>query len=259
METLLEINLEDHQPTMISGTQKPTIEVCLSPALLHTYSITNKIVIVIDVFRATSTICAALHNGLKSIIPVSSISDCLTYEGNPGYLLAAERDAKLPEGFTYGNSPFHYINNPEIVNKTLVLTTTNGTKLIQMVKGAEEVLIGSFPNINVLSSYLISQNKSILLACAAWKDRVNIEDSLFAGGIVHRLKNQFHLGCDSSKIMEQIYSTAKLDLKKYIQSAHHYNRLLNLGVPEDIDYCISENIAPVIPSFINNHIIIKKV
>ena len=104
---------------------KPTIEICLSPSLLHTYNLEGKIAVVIDVLRATSTICTALHYGAESVIPVASIDECMVYQNHPNHLLAAERDAKLPEGFVYGNSPKQYMTD-EVKNKTLVLTTTNG-------------------------------------------------------------------------------------------------------------------------------------
>jgi 2-phosphosulfolactate phosphatase len=225
---------------------KPTIEVCLSPALLHTYSLENKIAVVIDVLRATTTICAALEYGVEKIIPVSTLEACLTYSKNEDYLLAAERDAQLPEGFIYGNSPHQYMNK-FVKNKTLVLTTTNGTKMLHLCLSAEQIAIGSFVNIDALSNYLLQQNKPVIMACSAWKDKVNMEDSLMAGGVLHRLKNDFTFACDSGRMMEQLYQTAKTDIYEFHRQANHFGRLMNLGAAADLKYCLTENKTHVIP------------
>jgi 2-phosphosulfolactate phosphatase len=225
---------------------KPTIEVCLSPALLHTYNLQNKIAVVIDVLRATSTICTALHNGASKIIPVASIDECMAYSIHSDYLLAAERDAKLPDGFVYGNSPKQY-NTDKIKNKTIVLTTTNGTKMLHLCLGAEQIVIGSFGNMDALANYLLQQNKPVIMACSAWKDKVNMEDSIMAGGIVHRLKNNFTMACDSARMMEQQYAIAKNNIYEAHRIANHFGRLLDLGAADDLKFCLTENNTPVVP------------
>lgn len=232
----------------------PTLEVCLSPALLHCYDVKDKTVIVVDVLRATSTMCAALHHGVSKIVPVATMEDCKAYKGYPDHILAAERDAKTAEGFDYSNSPHDYMNTENLdgesrstLGKTLVLTTTNGTKMLHMVKDAKEVLIGAFVNVNALAIYLENSPNNILIACAAWKDRVNMEDSVFAGGLAHRLKNQFTMACDSGKMMEKLYVDIKDNLFEYHRHASHFDRLTGMGAARDLKYCLTENIAPVVP------------
>jgi 2-phosphosulfolactate phosphatase len=224
----------------------PTIEVCLSPSLLHTYNLEGKIAVVIDVLRATSTICTALHYGAKAVIPVATIDECLTFKNKSEHLLAAERDAKLPEGFVFGNSPKQYMTD-EVKNKTLVLTTTNGTKMLHLCLAAETIAIGAFVNIDALADFLLQQQKPVLVACSAWKDKVNMEDSLMAGGIVHRLKNNFTMACDSSKMMEKLYHDAKNNLYEFHRTANHFSRLQNLGAAFDLQFCLTENKTPVVP------------
>src|SRR3954467_2879361 len=104
-----------------------SLDVCLTPALIPLYNVPDYIVVVIDIFRATSSICYGIENGAVAIIPVSQVEECAAYrEKGLGYLLAAERDGKVVEGFDFGNSPFSY--TPEKASgKTVVLTTTNGT------------------------------------------------------------------------------------------------------------------------------------
>ena len=118
---------------------KPSLYTCLSPALLHLYDVSNSIVVVIDVLRATSTIAAALHNGATEIIPIDNVAECIRMGSELKAITAGERDGQVAEGLQYGNSPFEYPT--EFINgKTLVLTTTNGTKLLHMAlaNGATE-------------------------------------------------------------------------------------------------------------------------
>ena len=154
-------------------SSKPNLYTCLSPALLHLYDVSSSIVVIIDVLRATSTIATALHNGAKEVIPVDSVTDCIRIGAAMGGITAGERDGKVAEGLSYGNSPFEYPAS-FIAGKTLVLTTTNGTKLLHMAldKNAKGIITGSFPNLSAVCDYLVAQKQPVILGCAAWKDRV---------------------------------------------------------------------------------------
>src|SRR5678815_1376115 len=167
---------------------KPTLFTTLSPALLNLYEISNATVVIIDVLRATSTIATALYNGAKAVIPVDSVSRCMDIGKQIHGITAGERDGKVAEGLEYGNSPFEYPRE-FIEGKTLVLTTTNGTKLLHMAlkRGASHIITGSFPNLSAVSEYLLRKNEPVILACAAWKDRVNLEDMLFAGAVINQV------------------------------------------------------------------------
>src|SRR4051812_3413030 len=164
------------------SNNKPTLYTSPSPALLDLYDINNTIVVIIDVFRATSTIATALYNGAKCIIPVDSVSRCIELGKQIQGITAGERDGKIAEGLQYGNSPFEYPRS-FIAGKTLVLTTTNGTRLLHMAldRGAKQIITGSFANLQAVCDYLVTQKLPVVLGCAAWKDRVNIEDMLLAG------------------------------------------------------------------------------
>src|SRR5437868_13494655 len=119
---------------------KPTLFTSLSPALLNLYDISSATVVIIDVLRATSTIATALYNGAKAVIPVDSVSRCIEISKQIQGITAGERDGKIAEGLEYGNSPFEYPRE-FIGGKTLVLTTTNGTKLLHMSldRGANQI------------------------------------------------------------------------------------------------------------------------
>lgn len=238
----------------MTESNKPSLEVCLSPALLHLFDVKNSIVVIIDVLRATSTICTALYNGATRVIPVASVEECVNIGRAIGGITAGERDGKIAEGLIHGNSPFEYPRE-FVENKTLVLTTTNGTKLLHMAKDAVQIITGSFPNISAVCDYLIAQNQNVILGCAAWKDRVNMEDTLFAGAVVNRIKAHFDVNCDSAIAAETLYNNAKDDIYTFMQQASHYKRLANYGLEKDIHYCLTPDGANVLPLFKNGELI----
>lgn len=229
--------------------EKPSLYTSLSPALLHLYDVSSSIVVIIDVLRATSTIATVLYNGAKNIIPVDSVAECIRIGKQIEGITAGERDGHIAEGLLYGNSPFEYPAE-FIKGKTLVLTTTNGTKLLHMAieKGAKAIITGSFPNLSAVCDYLVARQMPVILGCAAWKDRLNIEDTLFAGAVLSRIKDHFHINCDSSQIAENMYNDAKEDLYEFMRrkNASHFLRLSRFGLEKDIRYCLSTDSANVL-------------
>ena len=226
--------------------QKRKIEVCFTPALLPIYNISNSIVVVIDVFRATSSICYGIDNGAEAIIPVATVEECKSYESK-GYLLAAERDGKVVDGFDFGNSPFAYAED-KVNGKTIVLTTTNGTHAInESKKTAYQVIIGSFLNLTAVCDYLKTQDKDVFLLCAGWKNKFNLEDTLFAGAVVHQLKTEDYFLDDASIASDDLYQLAKDDLSAYTSKTSHSERLKKLGIEEDIKFCLNVDITSTVP------------
>ena len=214
----------------------------------------NAVVVIIDILRATSTIATALFNGARYIVPVDSVAKCIELGRQIDCITAGERDGMIAEGLTHGNSPFEYPRS-YVQNKILVLTTTNGTRLLHMAldKGARHIITGAFANLSAVCDYLISENKNVILACAAWKDRVNIEDTLFAGAVIARIKEHFSIHCDSSAIAETLYEKAGKDLYEFIKKkkASHYIRLMDYGLEQDIRYCFKTDSANVLPVYNN--------
>jgi len=239
---------------------KPALYTSFSPALLNLYDISNSIVVIIDVLRATSTIATALFNGAKCVIPVDRVSKCLDIGRQIESITAGERDGRIAEGLEYGNSPFEYPAE-FISGKTLVLTTTNGTRLLHIAldKGAKEIITGSFPNLSSVCEHLVAAKKNVMLGCAAWKDRVNIEDVLFAGSVIARIGEHFKINCDSSHISETIYDDAKDDLFEFMKrnQASHFHRLVNFGLEKDIRYCLTDDSANVLPVYEEGKLVLK--
>lgn len=239
---------------------KPTLFTSFSPALLHLFDVSNSIVVIIDVLRATSTIATALYNGAKCVIPVDSVSRCIELGKQIDGITAGERDGKVAEGLEYGNSPFEYTKD-FIEGKTLVLTTTNGTRLLHMAleKGAKEIITGSFNNLSAVCDHLIEMKKNVVLGCAAWKDKINMEDILFAGAVISKLSEDFFVQCDSSHIAEAMYDKGKKDLFGFMKKndASHYHRLMGFGLEKDIRYCLEIDNANVLPVYREGKLVVN--
>ena len=232
------------------------IKVCLTPSLFPIYSDRESIVVVVDILRATSAICTALDLGVKSITPVSTIEDALDYKDREEYVLAAERNGKIVRGFDLGNSPTDYFNHP-LKGKKMVLTTTNGTKAINMAKQDHLLLAGSFLNLKALTSFLIQQDRGIIILCAGWKNDYCLEDTLFAGALAEQLINsdKFYFDNDSTASSVILYQKAKNNLFDFLKDSQHRKRLAHLGIDNDVRYCLELNKSEVVPILKNNVLI----
>lgn len=234
------------------------IDVCLSPSLYPVYKDDSAIVVVIDVLRATSAICTAFEHGAEKIIPVATVEEAMNYKRS-GFLAGAERDAIMVEGFDFGNSPFSYMSE-QVKGKTIALTTTNGTQAIDAAKDAYQIVIGSFLNISALCDYLLKQDKNVLLLCSGWKNKFNLEDTLFAGAVVDRLSQhtQFQKTGDAALAAMYLFHSAKEDPYKFLSKASHKERLARLNLKEDIKYCLRLDLTSVVPVIKDGAIVISK-
>jgi 2-phosphosulfolactate phosphatase len=225
-----------------------SVEVVLTPALLPLYEVKQKAVVVIDILRATSSMCVAFHTGVNKILPVSTPEECAIFK-DFDFLCAAERNAiKLP-GFDMGNSPFEF-QNPLIKGRNVALTTTNGTKAIKQSKelGASNIVIGSFLNALAVQQWLCQQPDDILLLCAGWKDKSNLEDTLFAGALIELLENEVNTNCDSALMAKHLYQSMKDNLLEQVRKSSHAQRFKSLHAGEDdVQFCLQRDIAPVLP------------
>jgi 2-phosphosulfolactate phosphatase len=215
--------------------QKPSVQICLTPDAVSFIDLTDKIAVVVDIFRATSSMVAGLASGVTHVVPVANIDDVLIYKSQD-YVTAGERNGGKIEGFDIGNSPFEHMAQEF---KKIAMTTTNGTQAIEAVKGtAKQVIIGSFLNLKAVANYLKTQNKDVVIVCAGWKGRFNAEDSLFAGALALKLKGDFWWEGDETLFASHSYSSVKNNLSKMLKYSSHYKRLEENGVSDDMDFCL---------------------
>ncbi|MCQ2959331.1 MAG: 2-phosphosulfolactate phosphatase [Bacteroidales bacterium] len=228
---------------------KHIIETCYSSALFDIFENKNAVVVVTDVFRATTSICTAFANGVKTIIPVKTEEEAKEYQKR-GYLIAAERNGKKLDFADFGNSPENF-KREIIEGKDIVYSTTNGTRTIQMGENCKAVAIGSFANFTVLVEWIRQQNSDVTLLCAGWKGKYNIEDSIFMGAIADALlqTGEYETICDSTIAAQDMWNNHKNDLRGFIEYCAQRTRLRNNGVDDCIDYCITLDTCKVVPVY----------
>ncbi len=223
-----------------------SIDVCLTPELLHLHKTENSIVVVTDIFRATSCMVTGLAHGIGSILPVATIDECMALQRR-GYIAAAERDAQKVEGFELDNSPFSYMAD-NLRGSKIAMTTTNGTLSIAKAKAnAVKVIVGAFLNLDAITNYLTNQQYDVLVLCAGWKGRPNLEDTLFAGALVASLSDEYMIGEDSALMAMRLYEQAQHDMLSFVSNSSHVRRLQRLGIHKDIAYCLQKNIYNNVP------------
>ncbi len=216
-----------------------SIEVCFTPELIHLHEVKGKLVVVVDIFRATSTMVAALAHGVTEILPFADLESCRAMQAQ-GYLIAGERDGLTAPGFELGNSPVAFLEG-NYAGKKLAMTTTNGTLALDKSKGAVEILIGAFPNLQATATYIQSRNLDVLIHCAGWKGRFNLEDSLYAGALVQALSSSHANQEDGALAMSSLFAQEGNNLASYLAQASHAKRLQNHGIEADIDFCLTLN------------------
>jgi 2-phosphosulfolactate phosphatase len=222
-----------------------TIDVCLSPELMHLYPVKDHTVVIVDILRATSCMTTALAHGIDGIRAFAHLEECLACKAD-GYFTAGERDGKKVDGFDLGNSPFEYMD-AALKGKKIAFTTTNGTQAIARATGAPDIVIGSFLNLTAVVKYLKASAYSALIVCSGWKGRVNLEDTLYAGALVEYLKDDFEHACDAPALAQRLYLQGKNDLKDFLKDSSHIRRLKRLNIEKDIDFCLSQDRYDVVP------------
>lgn len=233
---------------------KKFVHVCMTPALIDQFDVSEAIVVVIDILRATTTMCMAFDNGVEFMVPVEHAEECEAYR-EQGYLIAGERSGVQIEGFDFGNSPFSY--TPKAVEgKRIAITTTNGTRAIKAAqeRNARNIVVGSFCNISALSDWLIEQNQHVCLLCAGWRDHVTLEDTIFAGAMARKLRNHFTRFQDTALVAETLFQSANIRKRYFFRHSSHFNRLIHLNLQEEVKYAFRRDTHPVIPLMIGNEL-----
>ncbi len=237
-----------------------TVDVILSAREIFPDKVEGKTVVVIDVLRATSVMTTALANGAKQIIPVLTPEEAFEWReklGKDNVVLGGERNAVPIPGFDFGNSPFSY--PPEVIkDKTLVITTTNGTRAIVNSKGAKTLYVGAFLNDKAIVEAVKDEEEVVLVASGS-KDLFTMEDSLCAGKIAHDLEKM--VGAELSDVaiaMATLYEQNKHDIHALGSKARHYKRLTNLGELKDLEYCYESDKLDVVPVYTKEGILVKK-
>ena len=238
------------------GNFSHSVEVCFSPKLFSEILTTdNFIVVLVDILRATTSICTAFENGVTAIIPVVSLEEARRMK-EKGYLVASEQDGKKLDFADFGNSAFSFTRD-KIEGQTLVYCTTNGTRALEAAKDGRQIAIGAFINITAIAAWLLNQDKNVVILCSGWKNKFCLEDSIFAGALTEKLlmNKGFTTRCDSAEAALDLWSAAKNDICGYMEKAAHRHRLKKLGLDDVIPYSLTFDLTSVVPVFNGEEII----
>ncbi|MCC6354566.1 MAG: 2-phosphosulfolactate phosphatase [Verrucomicrobiae bacterium] len=222
----------------------PRIHVAWTPAdvaALADADLSRSLCVAIDVLRATSTMTVALAHGAAAIIPAAELDEArAVHASRPGALLCGERHGLPPEGFDLGNSPREFTRE-RVAGRTIVHTTTNGTRAVRACARAHETLLGCFLNIAAVADRIRARAhevETLVLACAGTFEDFSMEDALFAGALVERL--------DGWHPVRSLWAGRTGDLETVLGRTRNGRRLKELALEEDIAFCAQTDSAPTL-------------
>ena len=233
------------------------IDVKLSQQLNVRETSNNRLIVVIDILRATSTIVSALSNGCEEVIPASGVEEALAIASlynKEDYVLGGERKGEKVDGFECGNSPCEY-SEEKISGKKLIMTTTNGTSTIKDFKEHKDVLIASFLNAQATINACKETKKDILLVCSGQNGVFAIEDALFAGLMVDMLVcEEDVILSDSAKAVMYINKQCGRDIFNTLKSTDHGSYLCQIGYEKDVSDCSKISTIDLVAKLSNGRI-----
>jgi 2-phosphosulfolactate phosphatase len=233
---------------------KNNIDVCLSPQLLPLFDVTDRLVVVVDIFRATTTMVSALAFGASKIRAVSTVEEALSLKSH-GFMIAGERGGQKVEGFDFGNSPFE-VQKESIKGKSIAITTTNGTLSINKSSAAKEQILGSFNNFTATIDYIKKSNLDVLVLCAGWKGSVNLEDTYYAGALIEALEQNYIALTDSCRLAVALYQQNQSTGYEFLRKADHALRLIRIGYECDIEFCLQRDLFDMVAIVRNGDIVV---
>src|SRR5574341_1488471 len=228
------------------------IDVALLPG--QRFDAARSVCVVVDVLRASSSIVTLLECGASSVIAAGDIAPARALgEGLPGYVLCGEKDGLPPKGFAYGNSPSEF-SRLDFSGKSVILATSNGTKILAALAEAPALLVGSLLNRSAAAKAAVSIARElrvdIAVVCSAAYGGATfvLEDALGAGAIVDaalRLPDP-PVALDAARFARDAFLAAG-DTAAAVASAYHAADLVDMGLGEDVAYCGRLDVSDVAP------------
>ena len=230
------------------------LETLFTPEEIKNTELAGKLVVIIDVLRASSTIVTALANGCRGFIPILSPDKAKKKAQEfqkERVLLGGEREGIKIEGFDLGNSPREY--KKEVAKgKTIIFSTTNGVKTLGMVKGAHRIIIGSFLNLQAVCDYCTNYEGDISIICAGRKGKFSLEDTACAGMMVNSLRDVFsgdHQEIDANLTAQLLYVKFGNNILEILRKSQHGQYLESIGLGEDLKFCSQLDLFHIVPIF----------
>jgi 2-phosphosulfolactate phosphatase len=234
------------------------IDVALTPQEVRA-AWKDKVCIVVDVLRASSTIVMLLAKGCRRVYTVSGVAAARRLARRQGFLLAGERGGVTLPGFDLGNSPSE-VEALDVAGKEVVLTTTNGTRVVQRVARARAVLAGCFLNAKSCCERalaLASQYRSSIgIVCAGERGRFVLDDALCAGFLVSTILQLGNFDgpvviSDAARATLQLFNSYP-DIVSGFKDSSSGKRLMEIGRLDDLFYCSRVNVTDCVPILVEN-------
>lgn len=238
------------------------VEVFLTSSNVADDHVKDRVAIVIDVLRASSTIATALHHGARAIVPAADMAEAGKLASNldqQSYLLGGERGGEKIEGYHLGNSPLEYTTDV-IQGRTIIFNTTNGTRAIARTRASEHLVIGCFLNAARVVDFARAQDLPVTIVCAGWRSRVSLEDTLCAGLILDRLweGTQPDDASDTAHVAHSQYLQDRDRLQEALRHCNHARRLIAMGHDDDVAYCLQLDALPVLPYYKDSRLVLHE-
>lgn len=224
------------------------INVCLTPGDYLPEPNRQRIAVVIDVFRATSSMAAALAHQCEAIIPVQTVAEAWQKkQDRPDALLAGERNALKIAGFDLGNSPLEFTAGA-VADKTIVMSTTNGTVALLKAAASAAVYTAAFVNAAAVCRMLRECRADVVMLCAGRKGEFALEDALCAGLLADRLADSAALS-DAAQFARAAYRQVSPCLLPHVAASRHARYLAQIGLADDVSWCLQHDLLDVVPCF----------
>jgi len=224
------------------------LDVAFTPAEVRG-AIGKRVVVVIDVLRATTTIVHALVNGARNVLPVAGVDEAVRKAdelGRGDVLLCGERDAVKISGFQLGNSPLEFTAE-RVADKTLVMTTTNGTAAILAASGASAIYVGALVNASAVANRVADSGSDALLLCAGREGEFALEDAICAGRIARRIELRVGALTGNDGLRAAMVMATRAPTSRVLSRTSAGRRIVEIGNGEDIAFCAHEDLYDVVP------------
>lgn len=229
------------------------IDIILTAADIQPEKIKDKIVVIIDVLRATSVMITALANGAKAVYPYKDIESVLeNSKKSKSFVLGGERKGLKTEGFDFGNSPLEYTKEA-VSGKDMFMTTSNGTRAIEnSANGSKKLFIAAFLNVESVAKKILEENDDTVIICSGTDNNFSLDDALCAGEIIRRVKekNRDIQLTDISLAMKRLAETS-LGIEETLEGSKHFEYLKTIGFYGDMNHCFTMDMFDIVPEYKN--------
>ena len=231
-------------------TEPARVHVHLVPSLFEPDDLCGGVAVMIDVLRASTTICTALQVGAEAVVPLSEVPRTLALaNADDNGMAGGERDGRPPEGFDLGNSPADYTAD-SVGGRVVYFTTTNGTQALQRMRQADAVYVAAFVNRDAVVEWLRHETRPIHFVCAGTDGAKTAEDVLLAGALVHDLLGDVPLSAPiGTQLAADHFTCRGGSLREAVGSGQGGQNLTQLGLEADIDAAVVQSSIPIVPEW----------